>query len=686
VASSTAAVGGTPPPPDPVGSASNPAQSLKDGCQRNPLGLLSRNSPEWTYVYNANSDPGGPPPAPQWVTGTVSSFEPRSPAVHTSGGDLPPGHSAYDYNVNILPDTAYQFLLAGDPTRKTGNYAGSGEETNRLHTEWEDLSVPKFAWVEPGDRLTERGSWVWDCGHWGTPSEIFPPGPDYVLPDIGIVDLSTRCLTGLDPPQCKNVTGEATEFHPYRAFWDVRHQSPNSPFAENEAALYVSTDKTPAGKEADCAHRNPPVPFGPSNPDYLSYPPAYRACLETEPNWQDVSGHYSFFLAAPPPPSPNVRLVFRATNHGSTSNAPRPTLTQEGNGVRVSFDLFTDSATKPQLQMGYSVFVGWSQVPLSAVPTHLRVTLDKLEIHRSMDSTDCRTTNTNCAVESTRHNQQGPCVAPPCTGQWNLYWDVGGVWGQWGRSDSDPPAQGELDVKDGDVLAGSQAVDLYVPPGAGWRFFVHGRECDLGQLGATHGGTGDLADCPNNHDLADDNDVTGLILDQFASAQASLGIHRSNGLTAAADPHSTCPDVNPEGCYSVTYTVTEINDKGSRVSPPGADCHPGDGDGQEQGKGASPAHFHFDGDACEDGDNNTVTHQDPNTGTDFHSTQIQSMAFDDSRHSVTITGVGLDNANPVSFVMVAVDGGALPLDLYSITLSNGYNLSGTPLLGSIQLQ
>jgi hypothetical protein len=62
------------------------------------------------------------------------------------------------------------------------------------------------------------------------------------------------------------------------------------------------------------------------------------------------------------------------------------------------------------------------------------------------------------------------------------------------------------------------------------------------------------------------------------------------------------------------------------------------------------------------------------------------MAFDDSRQSVTITGVGLDQGNPASFLMVAVDGGALPLDLYSITLSNGYSLSGTPLLGSIQLQ
>ena len=361
-AATTRAVGGNPPPPDPVGSPGNPAQSLKDGCQRNPLGLLSRNSPEWSYVYNANTSSTGAPPSPQWVTGTVSSFNPKVSAVHTSGGDLPPGHSAYDYNVNILPDHGYRFLLAGDPKKKTGNYAGTGEETNRLHTEWEDLSVPKFAWVEPGDRLTELGSWVWDCGHWGTPTEIFPPGPDYILPDIGIVDLTTRCLTGVDPPQCKDVTGEGTEFHAYRAFWDVRRQGPNSPFGAKEAALFVSTDQTPAGQEADCAHRNPPVPFGPGNPDYLTYPPTYRACLLSEPNWQDVSGHYSFFLAAPPRPNKRARLVFRAVrNPSSSANAPRPKLTKQGNGVQVTFDLATDPATKPVLKMGYTVFAGWGR-------------------------------------------------------------------------------------------------------------------------------------------------------------------------------------------------------------------------------------------------------------------------------------------------------------------------------------
>jgi hypothetical protein len=288
--------------------------------------------------------------------------------------------------------------------------------------------------------------------------------------------------------------------------------------------------------------------------------------METEPNWQDVSGHYSLLLKAPPAPAPGATLTFRTADQGSTPNAPKPTLTQEGDAVRVTFDVNSDAATKPRLVMAYTFFAGWNNVPPASLPTHLHVSLDKLEIHRSMDAPDCRTTNTICASESIRQNQQSLCV-PPCPGQWNLYWDVNGIWGQWGRSDKDPAVQGELDVKDGDVLTGNQGVDLYVSPGQGWRFFVVTRECDLGAIGPLHTTPGDLADCPNDRDLADDNDVPGLVLDQYPSAQASLGTHRSNGKTHKDDPTSSCPDppINPDGCYSITYSVSQVNDAAIRT-------------------------------------------------------------------------------------------------------------------------
>jgi hypothetical protein len=95
---------------------------------------------------------------------------------------------------------------------------------------------------------------------------------------------------------------------------------------------------------------------------------------------------------------------------------------------------------------------------------------------------------------------------------------------------------------------------------------------------------------------------------------------------------------------------------------------------------------HIDEDPCEDGDAEEVGAKDPSGNTDFHSTQILSVAFDDIAHAMTIVGVGLNNGVPVTFTAVAVDNGQTALDMFSLTLSNGYTNSGNLLDGSITLQ
>jgi hypothetical protein len=431
-----------------------------------------------------------------------------------------------------------------DPTKRTGNYSGNGEETRRLHTEWEDLVVPKFAWGSPGDRITEVGRWVWDCGHWGTSSTY--NSPDYILPKAG-----QPCLGVPDPGQC-TPTGEGSEFHPYLALWLERAQSPSSPTGESESDLFISTHKTKAGIEADCAHRNPPIPPAPQ------YPPAYTACLDAEPDWQDVTGDYSFLLPAPPKPSSTATLTFRQVNRGSGPGAPAPILAAEGNGVRVTFHL--DSPPSQERIMAYQFFAGWTEPPTTGLPTHLHISLDKLVVHRAMDP-GC-TTNAfgvplpcpdNIKAESTRANQ---ATTPP--GDWNLYYDFAGVWGQWQPNGQ---ATGEFLPNDGTTYQGTQSLELYVPQGHAWRLFVHGRECDLALLGVA-------LDCPTKKtDLADNNDVQGMILDRYPSAAASVGTHTSNGMTAKDDPTSTCPDVNLQGCYSLTYTVSLVAGPGIRETP-----------------------------------------------------------------------------------------------------------------------
>jgi hypothetical protein len=462
----------------------------------------------------------------------VNSYSPRYAAAHPSGGDLPTSHNAYDFNVNILPDAQYRYLLGGSAATGTGNYAGTGEETARLHTEWEDLTLPRFGWPQAGDRVLERGSWVWDCGHWGTAVSVFSP------------TYEAQCGDGrLGSPACP-FTGERTEFHPYRVLWDQRRNSPRSPYAENQADLFISTDQTPAGQIADCAHKHPPPPGSTQ-----TYRPDYVACLQSSPAWQDVTGHYSFFLPAPPRLGSTATLRFRAVNHGSVA-APQPRLVAQPNGVRVVLDVH--SRPHHRVVVAYTFYVGWTNVPAAALPTHLRVRIARLVVHRAMDpGCSAGIPLPQCSLESTNHNQ---LTTPP--GEWDLYLDANGIWTSWA------PGAGEFQPTDGQVFSSTQTIDLYIPRGQGWTFYAQGRECDLGGLRPLH----PMGDCPTDtKEIATDNDVPGQIVNTYPSAGASVGTHTSDAQTAAADPTSTCPPTNPHGCYTLTYTVTIVHDRTARA-------------------------------------------------------------------------------------------------------------------------
>jgi len=96
------------------------------------------------------------------------------------------------------------------------------------------------------------------------------------------------------------------------------------------------------------------------------------------------------------------------------------------------------------------------------------------------------------------------------------------------------------------------------------------------------------------------------------------------------------------------------------------------------------ANFQFDKDACEDGQPESVSVQDPDSKTDFKSTQILTQVFDDVLHTITLSGTGLDNGLPVTFTMVAADGGVL-LGKFMLTLSDGYLVNAPLISGVIQL-
>jgi hypothetical protein len=122
------------------------------------------------------------------------------------------------------------------------------------------------------------------------------------------------------------------------------------------------------------------------------------------------------------------------------------------------------------------------------------------------------------------------------------------------------------------------------------------------------------------------------------------------------------------------------------VSPSPPPCHEGDGEGDVQGSNGGTAHVSSDEDSCEDRDQDQVQSHDPGANKDFQSTQVQSVQFDDLTHTVTIFGLGVTGGNPVSFVLVETASGANTPGTVTLSLSDGYELVGNLLNGSISLQ
>jgi hypothetical protein len=458
-------------------------QARQDGCARNATDEASRLGPSWVYVNDVDYPASGSPPAPRWLSGVLSSPGGTALDAHVSGGDFPVTHDSYDFNLNVKPDRASEELLGGNPQEKTGNFEEESESQGRIHIERELTSLPRFVWPEPGARVEAMGSWVWDCGHWD-------PG------------------------------GERTELHPYRALWVERRPSPRSATGESEGDLYVSTDATPAGEIAECAHKT------------KGTKQEFKSCSFTQPNWLDVSGDYDLVVRAPPRPPGARRLAFRVVNMGSTIAVKRPEAV--AGGARLRFHL--DATPGKRLVLAEEVFVGWRPAPL---PVHLRVTFTQLLTRRSMDITCVK-----CANPESRRNQQQS--KPP--GEWLLFLNVDGLWSRWPRV---------LPARDGSTFRLGLTQDLFVPARRPFWIIVSPHECDFGTLTWTKPAA-PMAPCPKTNEFGDPggDDVPGDVVARFASPAAALGTHVANGSTA---PPSTCPAAaNPRGCYRITYRITRV--------------------------------------------------------------------------------------------------------------------------------
>ncbi len=456
-------------------------QAQLDGCRRDKSAEFTRTAPEWVDVGDHAYPASGPAPPGRWVSGVAEAYGNGPDAFHPSPADDPVAHDSFDSNLNVRVDPQDTGLLG------SANFEGADEESGRIHAERELAGFPSWAWPEIGDRVQLYGSWVWDCGHW-------QPG------------------------------GERTEIHPFRVIWTERTPSPRSPTGDAEGDLFVSSDATPAGKIAECAHAT------------KGDAAAFKACLSTQPNWLDVVGDYVLTLAAPPRPPGATHLAVRVVDRGSTVD-PHWTTTLRGETLTLRFHL--DATPGVRLLLERQVFLGWRPLRPSALPEHLRVTFTKLLTRRSMDGPS--------ALESTL---AGQISKPP--GEWLLFTDVAGLWALWPRV---------LAATDGRTFALRWTTDLYVRPGAPWRLLVYPHECDFGTASFDDPST-PMAPCPRTAEFGSlvGDDMPGELVVHYRGAQ--LGVHAANGGTA---PPSTCPPANASGCYRLWWTVTRVRDEARRA-------------------------------------------------------------------------------------------------------------------------
>jgi hypothetical protein len=456
-----------------------------DGCGRDYLAQSQRQQTTWAYVGDRSAPAAGAPPPLRRLDGVVvSRYEPEL-AVHPTPEDMPTIHRSYDLNLNVRADASDRDLLGGSAAQGTGNYAGRVESTGRVHVEREQGATPFFVWPDAGDRVSLVGSWVWDCGHWAG-------------------------------------GGERTEIHPFDVLWVERRW----PSPDSEGDLFLSTDKTFAGVEADCAHATKGAVA------------AFQACLTTASSWQDVNGTYRFRLRAPLRPTARSHLVVRVVDAGSTPGAPRPQVRIRGAGVDVTLTMH--AAPGRRVVVAQRVLAHWTH----GVPeAHLRVRFTRLLVRRAMDP-GCLDGKATCGSKETTHGEQvssGP-------GEWNVYLDAAGTWRMWGS--------GLLRAHDGQVFRDGPTLDLHLARGRPWRLFVFTRECDFGSLGNADGASHALFPCPHSNEFGtfDGDDVPGYAVAHFRSPAASLGLH----MLRPQRHGSTCPAVNRLGCYEIAFRVERV--------------------------------------------------------------------------------------------------------------------------------
>jgi len=117
-------------------------------------------------------------------TGAVEAIEGWARKTRLAKADSRYNHSSQDVNFNLLIDPIHRgFLMETD-----GNPA-----KDSMHNEWESATLPGAFRPSNGDRASQFGYWIHDCGHPPFRTEIHPP--------VGVASHRMRAIKLPDAPE-----------------------------------------------------------------------------------------------------------------------------------------------------------------------------------------------------------------------------------------------------------------------------------------------------------------------------------------------------------------------------------------------------------------------------------------------------------------------------------------------------
>lgn len=462
-------------------------QPVFDGCRRSTGEVLLGTTPQWVYV---NADRSA-----KTLEGVVAGAAP-------SHEDNPTGHDSYDFVFHVLPDPAFQDLLG------TANLAPEG---GTIGVEWEEKAFKEWAWPSKGDRVTVIGSWIWDCGHWGSPSD---PRED---PEAWVPYAQYG----------EEFRGEKTEIHPPRAVFTVRQNAATRQGAVTRADLFISSDGTPARAQEECQLS---VGLNPSTGEVNQASVVQRATglAGACSSWQRVNDQdYEFSM--PLPPGTGSEIVVDMSQRLQTVNAPEPVVTIEGTRavVRVPFeDYLEPRASLARLPMSLEATIILRRI--SPPPSkRVRVEFKEVVIHTDLD-TEALT-------------EQGVTAEPS---EYNLYVQVAGTWVPLHKI-----ARGMLQARAGDrfaFLTNRATVDVWLPAdlpttAPQLRLFATGRECDLPKMDP----------CALTPELSFNEHPGEIAWTSNTILSQPLG-YTENGEATSAGGSGGC------GCYTLRWTLQRM--------------------------------------------------------------------------------------------------------------------------------